>query len=87
MNILSEFINVVNNDTDNGWTTFLDKFKKSIPEISLEVNNFIDLLNSDPNSKLWNTTEVATFAKECNIADESFLSFLKTWDGDRKSVV
>ena len=78
--ILSEFTNVVNNGADNGWSTIFSKFKKNIPEISKEISDCIDLLNCDPDSKLWDTEELISFAKECDIADKEFLKFLSTSD-------
>lgn len=52
--------------------------QKQIPELSNEVREFFDLLETDPH-KLWKSAdEFVGYANGCNIADKSFKEFLKT---------
>ncbi|MEY8339464.1 hypothetical protein AALB16_15845, partial [Lachnospiraceae bacterium 62-35] len=80
MIILSEFTNVVNYDSDNGWTTLFDKFKKEVPEISEDVKAFFDLYSQEPKETIWDTKRLLTFANEVGGVDDSFKKFLSTAD-------
>ena len=84
--LLSVLYNVVNYDSDNGWTTILDNFKKvknEIPEISGDIKNIIESL-SDYDFSKWSSNDLIKFAEDfsenCNGIDKDFEKFLSTVD-------
>lgn len=64
--------------------TILDAFKQKVPEVSKEVQNFFKQLDALPDktkASFYGDSELLTlFAKNCNIANDDFLDFLKTAD-------
>lgn len=78
--IISYFNIVVNFKDDGGFTTFLDKFKTTLPEIDEGTTKIFEKVGKIQTSQLPNVNWDKWCARN-NVANDSLKSFLKTWDG------
>lgn len=71
-------------DSANGWTTWLDVFKKKLPEVSREADNFFNsyIKNGENLTQIINDFsqdgEFDGFIKGSKLADKTLISFLRT---------
>lgn len=63
-------------NSETGSVEWLPGIKKEMPELSEEVNNFFNLLKSKPDINFADADGFVNFAKNSNVADSSFQSFL-----------
>lgn len=66
-------------DSENGFTTWLDKLKKQIPEISDETKELLDLFKDDSLKGL-SKSELKEFFDGLNGADDNFMNFIDKVD-------
>lgn len=76
MYILSDFTYVVNYDTDNGWTTLLDKLSKA-PKITKDVEEALLRLKT---ADIANTKSAKDLGMQIGYTDEQFFKFAKQAD-------
>ena len=81
--MLSQYYSDVNHDSDNGWTTLLDKIKS--PKVSEDVLNFYKNIELK-HVPLSDTSQLLGFAKGMEIADEEFLAFISDTEIADKSL-
>lgn len=66
-------------NSDLGKVEFFKNFRKNVVEISDEVKELFDVLQSDPTLVNWDNADgFVNFAKDIDIADETFADFLET---------
>ncbi len=82
--IISEFTSVVNNGTDNGWTTIFDKFKNDIPIITDNFRTFASEYKNISSKKT--TSSWVDYAKSIGNTDTELIKFLTDVDNNKRKI-